>query len=263
MQKSRVLIIAGSDPSGGAGIQADIKTVTALGCYAAAAITALTAQNTTGVFGVMEVPPAFVKQQVSLVLEDIGADCIKTGMLHNTKIIEALAELLSQYNDIPFILDPVMVATSGDLLIKGESPVNAMQTLLFPLATLVTANIPEAKILSGINITDTKTMIKAGEMILTHGAKNALVKGGHMDGDVVQDILVSSDGSFKIFEHNRINSRNTHGTGCTLASAIACGIAKGGSLKDSIIKARKYVYEAIRTAPGFGKGKGPLNHLVG
>lgn len=261
MKTGRVLIIAGSDPSGGAGIQADIKTVTALGGYASAAITALTAQNTTGVFGTIETPPEFVKKQISLVLEDIGADCIKTGMLYSAKIVEAVAEVLSHYGNISLVVDPVMISTSGDALLDSKSAVSAIKEILIPKAMLVTANVPEAEILSGIRVSDTKSMILAGEKILTYGAKNVLVKGGHMDNDVVQDILIVGDGTVsEIYEHTRIYTRNTHGTGCTLASAIACEIAKGGSLKHSIVQARKYVYDAILAAPGFGKGKGPLNH---
>jgi len=261
MQKGRVLVIAGSDCSGGAGIQADIKTITALGGYAATAITALTAQNTTGVFGTIEVPPEFVKQQISLVLEDIGADCIKTGMLHNAKIIEAVAEVLSRYGNISLIVDPVMVSTSGQALLNGKSALLAIKEILIPKATLVTANIPEAEILSGIRVHDKLSMIAAGEKIIAFGAKNVLVKGGHMDDDIVQDILILGDGTVsEVYEHTRIYTKNTHGTGCILASAIACGLAKGRSLKQSITIGRKYVYDAIRTAPGFGKGKGPLNH---
>lgn len=261
MQKGRVLIIAGSDPSGGAGVQADIKTVTALGGYAAAAITALTAQNTTGVYGVHEVPPEFVQKQISLVLDDIGADCIKTGMLHSVKIIEVIAQTLAQYGHASLVVDPVMVATSGDSLLSDKSTVSAIKKVLVPMATLVTANVPEAEILSGIRVVDKNSMIAAGEKIVAMGAKNVLVKGGHMDDDIVQDILIHGDGTLSdVYEHTRIYTKNTHGTGCTLASAIACGLAKGGSLKHSIAEGRKYVYDAIRTAPGFGKGKGPLNH---
>lgn len=261
MQKGRVLIIAGSDPSGGAGIQADIKTVTALGGYASAAITALTAQNTTGVFGLHEVPPEFVQKQISVVLDDIGADCIKTGMLHSIKIIEAVAEVLKKYGNISLIVDPVMVATSGDSLVENKGTVLAIKNILIPMATLVTANVPEAEILSGIRVTAKESMIAAGEKIISMGAKNVLIKGGHLDDDVVQDILILGDGTVsEVYEHTRIYTKNTHGTGCTLASAIACGLAKGGSLKHSIVVARKYVYDAIRTAPNLGKGKGPLNH---
>ena len=261
MQKGRVLVIAGSDPSGGAGIQADIKTITALGGYAAAAITALTAQNTTGVFGTIEIPPEFVKKQISLVMDDIGADCIKTGMLHNARIVEAVAGALSHYGNISLIVDPVMISTSGNALLDNKSGVMAIKEILLPMATLVTANVPEAEILSGLRVTDKNSMIAAGEKIIGFGAKNVLVKGGHMDDDVVQDILILGDGTIsEIYEHTRIYTKNTHGTGCTLASAIACGLAKGGSLKHSISEGRKFVYDAIRTAPGFGKGKGPLNH---
>lgn len=261
MQKGRVLVIAGSDPSGGAGIQADIKTITALGGYAASAITALTAQNTTGVFGTIEVPPEFVRKQIGLVLEDIGADCIKTGMLHSAKIVEAVAAELQIYGNISLVLDPVMISTSGDALLDNKNAVLAIKEILIPLATLVTANVPEAEILSGLRVNDKRSMIKAGEKILILGAKNVLVKGGHMDDDIVHDILILGDGTVsEVYEHRRIYTNNTHGTGCTLASAIACHLAKGSSLKYSIGKARKYVYDAIRTAPGFGKGKGPLNH---
>lgn len=261
MQQGKVLIIAGSDPSGGAGVQADIKTVTALGGYASAVITALTAQNTTGVFGTIEVPVDFIKKQINLVLADIGADCIKTGMLYSASVVEAVAEELGQYGHIALVVDPVMVATSGDALLDSRTAVSAIRDILVPIATLVTANVPEAEILSGIRVANKKSMIMAGEKILTYGAKNVLVKGGHLDDDVVQDILISGDGTVsEVYEHTRIYTRNTHGTGCTLASAIACGIAKGWSLKRSIADGRKYVYDAIRTAPGFGKGKGPLNH---
>jgi hydroxymethylpyrimidine/phosphomethylpyrimidine kinase len=261
MQKGRVLVIAGSDCSGGAGIQADIKTITALGAYAATAITALTAQNTTGVFGTIEVPAEFVEQQIKLVLDDIGADCIKTGMLHNAKIIETVAQSISLYGNMPLILDPVMVSTSGQALLNGKSALAALKEVLIPKATLVTANIPEAEILSGIRVDDKSSMIAAGEKIIALGARNVLVKGGHMDDDVVQDILILGDGTVsQIYEHTRIYTKNTHGTGCTLASAIACGLARGKSLKRSITEGRRYVYDAIRTARGFGKGKGPLNH---
>ncbi len=261
MQKSRVLIIAGSDPSGGAGIQADIKTVTAFGVYAAAAITALTAQNTKGVKDIHEVPASFVKQQIKLVLDDIGADCVKTGMLYNTETIEAVAEALSNYGTVSLVVDPVMVATSGDALLDNKSSVSAIKKILLPMATIVTANIPEAEILSGIRVNNKDSMIKAGEKIISMGAKNVLIKGGHMDDDRVQDVLVVGDGTVsEVYEHTRIYTNNTHGTGCTLASAIAAGLAKGNSLKHSIVAARKYVYEAIKTAPGLGKGKGPLNH---
>ncbi len=261
MQKGRVLVIAGSDSSGGAGIQADIKTITALGGYAATAITAVTAQNTTGVFGTHEIPAQFVKKQITVVMDDIGADCIKTGMLHNAKIIEVVAQILDQYGNISLVVDPVMISTSGDALLDNKSAVRALKNILIPRATLVTANVPEAEILSGIRVNSTSSMIQAGEKIIAYGAKNVLVKGGHMDNDIVQDILIHGDGTVsEIYEHTRIYTKNTHGTGCTLASAIACELAKGGSLKYSIIQARKYVYDAIMSAPGFGKGKGPLNH---
>lgn len=261
MQKGRVLIIAGSDPSGGAGIQADIKAVTAMGAYAAAAITALTAQNTTGVYGTFDIPPEFVKKQLNAVLDDIGTDCIKTGMMHNVKIVEVVAEIHQTYGTPTLVVDPVMISTSGTALLENKAAVMAIKEILIPRATLVTANVPEAEILSGIRVIDKNSMIKAGERILSYGAKNVLVKGGHMDDDVVQDVLMLGDGRVsEVYEHTRIYTKNTHGTGCTLASAIAACLANGNSLKHSITEARKYVYDAIRTAPGFGKGKGPLNH---
>ncbi|MCE3233268.1 MAG: thiD [Rickettsiaceae bacterium] len=259
--QGRVLVVAGSDSGGGAGIQADIKTITMLGGYAATAITALTAQNTQGVFGIMEVFPDFVKQQMELVLSDIGADVVKTGMLHNARVINAVANVLDSYRDIPLVLDPVMVATSGDLLQESDA-VEALKSLLLPKATLVTPNIPEAEILSGQKIDRVLDMFFAAEKILESGAAAVLVKGGHGHSDVVSDILMSHDGYKEIFESDRINTTNTHGTGCTLASAIACGLAQGKPLRDSIITAKEYVLEGIKTSQGFGKGHSALNHNV-
>jgi hydroxymethylpyrimidine/phosphomethylpyrimidine kinase len=258
--KGRVLILAGSDSSGGAGIQADIKTVTSLGGYAATAITALTAQNTLGVFGVMGVDPAFIAQQAELMLDDIGADCLKTGMLHSVAVIETVAGLIDgKAAGIPVVVDPVMIAQSGSRLLE-EDAVDSMIRLMVPRATVLTPNIPEAEVLSGMKIASEEDMIAAAEKIGDLGASAVLVKGGHAEGDRIVDILWRKDGDIEGFEGSRIPSQNNHGTGCSLASAIATGIAQGMGLSDAVARARAFVREAIRTAPDFGKGNGPLNH---
>lgn len=272
----RVLTIAGSDSGGGAGIQADIKTITALGGYAASAITALTAQNTQGVFGIHEVPLEFIRQQITLVLDDIGADAIKTGMLHKAEVIEVVADVLGEWylahskipspstthqapgTWIPLIVDPVMVAKGGAPLLESEA-IDTMKTKLFPFAAIVTPNIPEAELLSGIRIDDPDGMTKAAERILAFGPQAVLIKGGHLKGEHVVDILCSAEGMER-FESKRIDTNNTHGTGCTLASAIAIGLAKKMDLFQAVERARNYVQEAIRTAHAIGRGHGPLNH---
>lgn len=254
--QGRVLIIAGSDPGGGAGIQGDIKTVTALGGYAEAAITALTAQNTQGVFGIHDVPVDFIRQQITLVLDDLGADAIKTGMLHRADIIEMLASTLPR--DIPLILDPVMFAKGGAALLRPDA-LDALKTTLIPLATIVTPNIPEAEYLAGVSIKTPDDMKKAVEKILQLGCKAVLLKGGHLEGDTLTDILFHDKG-VETFTNTRLHTKHTHGTGCTLASAIATGLAQGMSLKDSVIRARTFVRKAMELAPGFGKGHGPLGH---
>ena len=263
MAKGRVLIIAGSDSSGGAGIQADIKTVTMLGGYAATAITALTAQNTLGVFGVMDVPADFVTSQIELVLSDIGADAIKTGMLNNVAVVEAVADCLAAYAHIPLVVDPVMVSTSGSKLLQDDA-LEVLIKSLIPQANLVTPNIPEAEMLAGVKVISKDDMIRAASIILEMGAGAVLLKGGHGESDVISDVLMDSAGDVQVFESKRIDSKHTHGTGCTLASAIACGVAKGMSLRDSVEVARLYVQEAIKSAPGYGEGGGVLGHgLVG
>lgn len=254
----RVLIIAGSDSGGGAGIQADIKTVTALGGYAATAITALTAQNTQGVFGIHDVPDAFIAEQMDLVLSDIGADTIKTGMLHTPEIIETVAYILESYASIPLIIDPVMVAKGGASLLEDKAITTLVEKLL-PKATLITPNIPEAEILSQMKISNVDDMQKAGAAICDLGAASVLIKGGHLTGKTVYDVLYNPDEAH-ILEHSRIESSHTHGTGCTLSSAIATCLAQKHSLRDATIKARDFVYQAIATAPHFGNGHGPLNH---
>ncbi len=255
----RVLVIAGSDSGGGAGIQADIKTVTALGGYAATAITALTAQDSQGVYGVSEVSPGFVSRQIKVVLSDIGADCIKTGMLHNADIVDAVADAYeAQGAGIPLVLDPVMAAKSGDPLLDTEARQTLKRRLLIH-ATLLTPNLPEAEILSGLTVRTREEMHHAAATLLTLGPKHVLLKGGHLEGDTIYDVFAHSAG-VREFESPRIRSRHTHGTGCTLASAIATGLAQGMEIEAAIERARNYVMEAIRTAPGFGRGHGPLNH---
>ncbi len=257
--KGRVLSIAGSDSGGGAGIQADIKTITALGGYAATVITAITAQNTLGVRDIHPVPLPVIRAQMDMVLEDIGADCIKTGMLASADIIEEVCGRLDALAaGIPRVIDPVMVATSGARLID-EAAVMALKARLIPGAALLTPNIPEAEVLCGTNIPDIEAMQRAGQALLALGAGAVLLKGGHMTGPQVQDVLVSRQG-VEIFSSTRIETQHTHGTGCTLASAIATGLAQGLQLSYSVRRARAYVHEAIRTAPGLGSGHGPLNH---
>ncbi|WP_448190514.1 bifunctional hydroxymethylpyrimidine kinase/phosphomethylpyrimidine kinase [Azospirillum sp. sgz301742] len=258
--KGRVLIVAGSDSGGGAGIQADIKAVSALGAYAMTAITALTAQNTLGVHGVYPIDPAFVAQQMRVVLEDIGADAVKIGMLASAEVIEAVAgEYIERAVNIPLIVDPVMVAKGGHSLLEEAAELTLKKRLL-PLATIVTPNLPEAEALTDIEIRDLDDMRRAAALIRTFGPKAVLLKGGHMDGDLVQDLLVTEDGE-EIFESPRVHTPHTHGTGCTLASAIAAGIAQGLGIREAVERARAYVMQAILTAPGFGHGHGPLNHL--
>ena len=257
--QGRVLIVAGSDSGGGAGIQADIKSVMALGGYAATAITALTAQNTQGVFGVVGIDPAFIQQQMRVVLEDIGADAIKTGMLHDTPVIEAVAEvLMAQAAGLPVVVDPVMVAQSGDPLLQPGAA-QSLKRRLVPLAAVLTPNAPEAEALTGRTITGLDDMKSAAGDLLALGPRAVLVKGGHLPGETVRDVLASDDG-VEVMESPRIETRNTHGTGCTLASAIATGLAQKLPLREAVVRARAYLLEALRRAPGFGQGHGPVGH---
>jgi hydroxymethylpyrimidine/phosphomethylpyrimidine kinase len=257
--RGRVLIVAGSDSGGGAGIQADIKSVTALGGYAATAITALTAQDTLGVHDVLGIDPAFIALQMELVLADIGADCIKIGMLHTSAVIEAVAQVIERKaRGIPLLLDPVMVAKGGQLLLE-PSAIEALKQHLIPRASLITPNLPEAAALLGHAIGSRQAMLESAPKLLALGCKAALLKGGHLAGALVFDMLATAH-EVEIFESPRIESRNTHGTGCSLASAIATGIAQGLELRAAVERARAYVWEAIRSAPGFGRGHGPLNH---
>ena len=255
----RVLICAGSDSSGGAGIQADIKTVTALGCFAATAITALTSQNTKGVFNVLDIPTSFLRQQMTVVLEDIGADVIKTGMLHNAEVIRTISNTLENLGDSStLVIDPVMVAKGGHSLLQ-TSAIDALKNELIRKADVLTPNIPEAEVLVGIEITSVDDMRRAGERLLNMGPKSVLIKGGHLTDDTLTDILLTQSEE-KLYSSPRLKTVHTHGTGCTLASAIAAGIAQGLEIQIATERARKYVFEAIRTAPGLGAGHGPLNH---
>ena len=256
--KGRVLIIAGSDSGGGAGIQADTKTVTALGGYAATAITALTIQNTLGVSGVIATPPDAVRAQMQAVLSDIGADAIKTGMLGDKLLIETLAEAFEAIPAIPRIIDPVMVATSGDPLLPRNA-VDAVRRLMIPGAALVTPNAPEAEVLTGKAVDGVNGQRRAAERLLEMGAAAALVKGGHVPGDTIVDVLATQSGEH-IFDGPRIVTSSTHGTGCTLASGIAAGVARRLTLEGAVALSRAYLTEAIRRAPGLGKGHGPIDH---
>lgn len=253
----RVLIIAGSDSSGGAGIQADIKACAAFGAYSMTAITAITAQDTMGVDRVDLIDPDMVRAQIDACVNDIGVDVIKIGMLGSAEIIRAVHAAIEPL-DVIVILDPVMVSTSGDRLLD-EDAVELMKTLLIPLADLVTPNVPEAEIITGMTIDDTDKLSAAGEAILDMGAYAALMKGGHLKMKSVVDVLVSGDGA-SVMTGPRLYTRHTHGTGCTLASAAAAAMALGANLDEAVGSARDYVFEAIRTAPKLGQGQGPLNH---
>lgn len=257
--EGRVLIVAGSDSGGGAGLQADIKTVTALGGYAATAVTALTAQNTVGVQEIHDIPAAFVTSQMTSVIDDIGADCIKTGMLHTREVIDAVVDFYEALDPpIPLVVDPVMVAKDGTYLLQQDTS-QTLKARLILRATLITPNIPEAIALTGLPISSFDEMAHAATMLLTLGPKAVLLKGGHLEGDVVRDILVTEQ-DLEIFDSPRIKTRHTHGTGCTLASAVATGIAQGLTIRDAVVRGRNYLRKAIETAPGFGAGHGPVNH---
>lgn len=258
-----MLVLAGSDSGGGAGIQADIKTITALGGYAATAITAVTVQNTLGVTGVHPIPLDVVEAQARAVLDDIGADALKTGMLGDAAMVEVVARVLDSaqgagLRGIPAVIDPVMVAKGGASLL-AEQAVGALKSLLIPRAALLTPNAPEAAVLTGMAVETTDDLRRAGEALLELGAHAVLMKGGHVPGERVVDLLITRQGE-TAFEGERIDTRHTHGTGCTLASACATGLAQGLGLTDSVARAWNYVHEAMLRAPGFGAGHGPLDH---
>jgi len=255
----RILSIAGSDSGGGAGIQADIKTITALGGYAMTAVTAITVQNTRGVSAVHPVPIDIVTGQIEAVIADIGVDAIKTGMIPDAAMIEAVFDRVNRLApDVPLIVDPVMVATSGDRLV-GADAVAALKGVAFPGA-LVTPNIPEAELLTSLSIHDTESALEAGFALYEADCGAVLVKGGHLDSEVITNCLIGPDGEGYEIEGPRINSTNTHGTGCTLASALATLIAQQVPLIEAVARASDYVAKAIEAAPGFGAGAGPLNH---
>ncbi len=253
----RVLIIAGSDSGGGAGIQADIKAVTLLGGYAATAITAITVQNTLGVHGVHPLPLDLIEAQARAVLDDIGADAIKTGMLGSTAVVERVAAILDS-SDAAAVVDPVMIAKGGAALLADDA-VAAVRSLMVPRAALLTPNAPEAEALTGITVADLDGQRRAGEALLAMGARAVLMKGGHVPGETVIDLLLTPTGE-TLLEGERVDTRNTHGTGCTLASACAAGLALGLPLEVAVANAWAYVAEAIRRAPGLGGGHGPLDH---
>ena len=252
------LTIAGSDCSGGAGIQADIKTMTTNGVYAMSAVTALTAQNTTGVYDVMEVTPEFLGLQLDLIFNDIYPDAVKTGMVSSRELIGVIADKLTEYKAKNIVVDPVMISTSGSKLLSDDAIADLKEKLL-PLADVVTPNIPEAQVLSGIDIFNAEDMIKAAKIISkTYGIK-VLCKGGHSINDA--NDLLYIDGEYTWFEGIRIDNPNTHGTGCTLSSAIASNLAKGYLLEDSVRMAKEYISGALSAMLDLGKGSGPLNHM--
>ena len=258
--KSKVLIIAGSDSSGGAGIQADIKTVTALGSYAMTAVTAVTLQNTKGVKGIIPISAKNLKKQITMVLDDIGTNATKIGMLHNTEIIKCVYKILKKYKLKNIVFDPVMIAKGGTRLVNNNS-IKHLKKLLLPLCNVVTPNIPEAEVLTGHSILNKEDMIKAAKKIINMGAKNVLLKGGHLKNKMIFDILVSKK-EIMIFSKKKIKTKNTHGTGCTLSSALATCLSQKKNLYKSCKISLKYVNQAISSAPSYGKGFGPLNHLV-
>lgn len=257
----RVLTIAGSDSGGGAGIQADLKTFAALGCFGTSAITAVTAQNTTGVQAIHALPPDFLARQIDSVLDDIGADAIKIGMLHDRALVEVVAAALDRHPNVPVVLDPVMVATSGDRLIQ-EDTVEAIIDLLLPRAAVVTPNLDELGLMTGRRLVDEASAIEAGQILLQRGARAVLIKGGHLAGDQLTDILIDQGGERLRLKAARIPTVNLHGTGCTLSSAIAAHLARGAGLSEAVSAAANFVREGLRSARWlrFGAGHGPLDH---
>lgn len=262
----RILSIAGSDSSGGAGIQADIKTITMLSGYAMTAITAVTAQNSVGVQGITPIAGEFVQEQIASCIDDIGVDAIKIGMLGNSDIVQHVVAALRAVRTsgdgtgpIPIVLDPVMVATSGAQLVD-EASILAMRTHLFPLAALLTPNLPELELLSGRQLRTLELMQDAAGALAHEAGRAVLAKGGHTDDERVIDALVSPSGEITIFHHTRLATPHTHGSGCTLSAAIATLLGHGLSLEDAVRIARKFVYSAMENAPGFGQGNGPMGH---
>lgn len=255
----RVLVIAGSDSGGGAGIQGDLKTVTCLGGYAMTAVTALTAQNTLGVFDIHPLPVDFIAQQIKLCLSDIGADAIKTGMLHSAEVIQTIARNLP--TGVPLVVDPVMVAKGGAPLLKTQA-LRALRDLLLPRATLITPNLPEAELLLSRAINGVAAMKEAAAELVAEGAQAVLLKGGHSEEAIITDVLQIGTDKPILLKNKRIDTKHTHGTGCALASAVATGLAQRMSLEDAVRRAHGYVRAAIEAAPGLGHGHGPLGHCL-
>jgi hydroxymethylpyrimidine/phosphomethylpyrimidine kinase len=259
LPKSKVLIIAGSDSSGGAGIQADIKTATSLGCYAMTAITAVTAQNTTGLKSIIPIKPSEIMNQIIFTSKDIKPDAIKIGMLHSKQVISAVMKSLKKIRTKKIVLDPVMVAKGGTKLINNQA-INDIKIKLIKKILLITPNIPEAELLTNTRINSIADMIKAGKILINIGAKNVLIKGGHLNSNNMNDILLNKK-IVKIFKSKKYRSKNTHGTGCTLSTAITANLSCGKDLIKSCELGIKYVNEAIKSNLNLGKGNGPINHL--
>ncbi len=253
----KILTIAGSDCSGGAGIQADIKTITVHKMYAMSAITALTAQNTTGVYGIMEASPEFVKQQLDCIFTDIRPDAVKIGMVSNSAIITVIADKLAEYKAKNIVVDPVMVSTSGSRLLSADAT-DALLKRLLPLGTVITPNIPEAEVLCGLDIESADDMLRAAEKIAQTVPGAILIKGGHLTDDASD--LLYSNGKTVWFRGDKVDNPNTHGTGCTLSSAIACNLAAGFSLEKSVENAKAYITGALKAGLDIGRGSGPLDH---
>ena len=258
--KSKLLIIAGSDSSGGAGIQADIKTITSLGSYAMTAVTAITAQNTTGVASVIKIPSKEISRQIEYTSKDIKPDVIKIGMLHSVDAINAVLKSLKKIKVKKIILDPVMITTSGVKLINSKAIIK-IRNHLIKRVELITPNIPEAEILTKVKIMSTNDMIYAAKKLIGMGAKNVLLKGGHLKGKVITDIFINKK-EIEIFRNKKIITKNLHGTGCSLSSAIATYFSCGKTLKKSCELAINYVNHSIKSSPNYGKGNGPINHLI-
>jgi hydroxymethylpyrimidine/phosphomethylpyrimidine kinase len=258
---ARILTIAGSDSGGGAGIEADLKTIERLGGYGMAAITAVTAQNTQGVFGIWPLPPEAVQRQIEVVVDDIGVDALKIGMLGSAAVVGCVATTLRRCGPIPLVLDPVMVAKGGHRLLEAEAKA-VLRAELLPLAALVTPNLPETEALTGLPAGSRRECEEAARSLVAMGAGAALVKGGHGEGDIVEDLLFDGR-EFFVFQAERQQTSHTHGTGCTLSAAIATALGQGQPLPSAVALATRYVQAAIRLAPGLGKGHGPLSHAAG
>jgi len=252
------LTIAGSDSGGGAGIQADLKTFAAFGCFGTSVVTAVTAQNTLGVRAIHAVPADIVAAQLAALAEDLPPDACKSGMLASGEIVELVASVIATEGWRRYVLDPVMVSTSGDALL-ADAAVDAMRRLLLPLATCVTPNLDEAERLTGFAVRDPEAMVRAGQALLDLGAQAVLIKGGHLASDILVDVLVTPN-DVKRFTRSRIATNATHGTGCTLSAAIAAGLANGTKLDEAVLRAIEYVQAAMKAAPGLGSGNGPLGH---